>query len=92
MRSLDYKAAIWCRLHLPDSVDIEEVKKKLEEGMHPLDIAYEDGVLQSKKAYETIEMEYLEESEELLTVEENGEFSTIEIVENDEVIWQNGKE
>ena len=26
MRSLDYKAVVWCRLHLPDSVDIEEVK------------------------------------------------------------------
>jgi hypothetical protein len=92
MRSIDYKMVAWCRLHLPDSVDIEEVKKKLEEGIDPLDIAYEDGILQSKKAYEQIDWEFLEETEELLTLEENCGSSTIEIIQDDEIIWQNGKE
>lgn len=92
MRSLDYKAVVWCRLYLPESVDLEEVKQKLEKGIDPLLIAFEDGMLESKKAYETIEWEFLDETEDLLTVEENNGFSTIELIENGDIIWANGKE
>lgn len=91
MKSLDYKAVVWCRLHLPDSVDLEEVKQKLEKGIDPLDLVFEDGMLESKKAYETVEWEFLEETEDLLTLEENGGSSTIEVIENGEVVWANGE-
>ena len=91
MKSIDYKITAWCRLHLPDGIDLEEVKRELEKGTDVLELAYGDNILKSKKAYESVTWEYLEETEEILEIEENAGFSTIELMNDDETIWFNGK-
>lgn len=93
MKKIEYKAVVWNRIYLPDSVDLEEVKFKLQEGMDPFELCFEEGMLDSMKKYEQCEFENLLESEYVPSIEENGGYSTIEVYDkNENLIWQNGKE
>lgn len=91
---LHYKCTTWCSLKLPDTTDIEDLIKKLNEGYLPLEVAY-DGIV---KGVEDVSWEAINDTEEFLSVNENDGQSTIELMVNDpksiglKCIWDNSYE
>ena len=77
---IHYKCTIWVRIELDESkITKEEVLKKLQEGLSPNDIGYPDDDINS-------EFSVLYDTEEELSVEDNGGNPTIELME-----YQKGK-
>lgn len=92
MKTIEYRVVTWNKITLPDSVDLEEVKQKLQEGIDPFDLCFGERMLESKKLYEECDFDNLIETEYVLSPEENGGYSTIEIYLDKQLFWQNGKE
>jgi hypothetical protein len=73
---LDFKITTWKRLILNDNQDLEKTISELYEGFTPYDV-------------ESKECENLYDTEEFMSVYENDGCSTIEIYQNDKLIWDN---
>lgn len=77
---IHYKCTIWGRIELDESkITKEEVLNKLQEGLSPNDIGYPDDDINSQ-------FSVLYDTEEELSVEDNGGNATIELME-----YQEGK-
>jgi len=75
---IDYKCTVWRRIHIPDDKnDKGYILEKLKKGTEPL---------LTDAEYET-----LYDTSEELTVKENGGSSTIELFDEDELIFKNGE-
>ena len=86
---IHYKYTIWGRIRLDESkITKEEVLDKLQEGLSPNDIGYPDDDINSQ-------FSVLYDTEEELSVEDNGGNATIELMEYQEgkvglqCIWNN---
>ena len=72
---IHYKYTIWGRIRLDESkITKEEVLDKLQEGLSPNDIGYPDDDINSQ-------FSVLYDTEEELSVEDNGGNATIELME-----------
>ncbi len=84
---IDYKVTVWRRVYFDEDTDSKKVIQVLEE----------DGLgYVFDKELGFIEQETLYETEEDMTPEENGGYSTIEVHEDNhpgyDLIWSNGKD
>ena len=79
---LDYKCTTWCRLKFSDSVDLKKVKKLIKDGFTPNEIPQELGDFDA-------EWEYLNDVEEFMYPEDNGNSSTIELFNGIKMIYNN---
>ena len=81
---IDYKVTIWRRAHFRDDTNIEELQKQLED--------FKDNIFDDNLGF--IEDEFLFETEEDMSVDENRGYSTMELHEEteneDKIIYQNG--
>ena len=77
---IHYKCTSWCKLKFDGDVKKEDIIKKLEEGYLPLEIGY-DGIVPN---LENCEWEAINDTEEYLSPEENGNQATIELMEETE--------
>ena len=82
MNYIDVKITTWERYHFDDSADMQAIKQIVEEGSF-LDVIDDD--------YGFTESEPLYEIEEPMSLEGNKGLSTVEIYEDDELIYQNGE-
>lgn len=87
---IHYKCTSWCKLKFDGDVKKEDIIKKLEEGYLPLEIGY-DGIVPN---LENCEWEAINDTEEYLSPEENGNQATIELMEETKEgclksIWDN---
>lgn len=80
-KHIDYKCTIWVKLSFDDNTDLENIQKKLEEGYLPQELCDED--------LGFIESEFLFDTEEFISFDENNKQSTIEIYEDRKIIWEN---
>ena len=80
---IHYKCTSWCKLKFDGDVKKEDIIKKLEEGYLPLEIGY-DGIVPN---LENCEWEAINDTEEYLSPEENGNQATIELMEESERGW-----
>jgi len=75
---LDYKCTVWRRIHFSEKQnDVDKILEDIKGGYHP-DIV-------------DAEYETLYDTSEDMTVDENGGSSTIELYDNNELIFQNGE-
>jgi len=75
---LDYKCTVWRRIHFSEKQnDVDKILEDIKGGYHP-DIV-------------DAEYETLYDTSEDMTVEENGGSSTIELYDNNELIFKNGE-
>jgi hypothetical protein len=81
MKYVDIKVTIWQRVHFEESADMNKVVETIiTDG---IDYIYDEndlGFCHSETLYDT---------EEQLTVAENGNQATVEVYGNNELIWQN---
>ena len=82
---VDYKATVWGRLHFDDSVDVNQIIQKLEEGYLPAELC---DVEELKFKH----FHFMDDTEEFITPVENDGQSTIEVYGDDECIWDNSFE
>ncbi|MGC4234569.1 MAG: hypothetical protein QM594_16425 [Niabella sp.] len=81
MNYIDIKVTIWNRLSFSDDTNMKEIAKLVEQlGL--------DEVIDEARGF--IENEPLYETEKELSPEDNNQRSTIEIYEQEELIWTNG--
>lgn len=79
---IHYKCKVWAKIILDTDMPEQEAIEKLEAGEPPLNF-FEDGKYDHQS-------EFILESEELLTVQQNGGSATISLMnENGEFIWTN---
>lgn len=77
---IDVKVTVWNRLHFKDEADMKAIAE----------IVAKDGVYDAiDDEYGFFESETLYDTEEKITVEENGQQPTIEVYANTEMIWDN---
>jgi hypothetical protein len=81
---LDIKNTVWERVHFDSEEQMNEVIEKLKTGEFKSGIDVCDYLAKST--------EWLDYTSEELSVEENDGLSTIEIMLNGDVIWENGTE
>ena len=77
---IDYKVEIWCRAFFTDIADMQKVSEIAKENLESIfdeDLGF-------------IEVDYIFETENYLSPEENDNQSTIEVYEEDKEIWNNG--
>ena len=81
---VDYKVTIWRRAHFKDDTNIEELQKQLED--------FKDNIFDEDLGF--TEDEFLFETEEDFSLDENYGYSTIELHEeledSNKTIYQNG--
>ena len=82
---IDYKATVWGRLEFDDSIDKDLIIKKLEEGFLPAELC-DIEELKFKHFH------FMDDTEEFITPIENDGESTIELIINDETVWDNSFE
>lgn len=88
---IHYKCTAWCKIILPEDVNKEEILQKLNKGILPLEIAYDNLDM-------NVEWEIINETEEFMSAEENDGQSTIELMESEKgstglkCIWDNSFE
>lgn len=76
---IDYKVEIWCRAFFTDIADMQKVSEIAKENLESIfdeDLGF-------------IEVDYIFETENYLSPEENDNQSTIEVYEEDKEIWSN---
>lgn len=76
---IDYKVEIWCRAFFTDIADMQKVSEIAKENLESIfdeDLGF-------------IEVDYIFETENYLSPEENDNQSTIEVYEEDKEIWNN---
>jgi hypothetical protein len=78
---VDFKVTVWCRAHL-DDVDMDKIIEMLKNGATSSDLFAEE------LAYE---WETLNDTEVLITPEQNNSDATIEVYEDDKEIWNNAQ-
>lgn len=77
---IDYKVEIWCRAFFTDIADMQKVSEIAKENLESIfdeDLGF-------------IEVDYIFETENYLSPEENDNQSTIDVYEEDKEIWNNG--
>lgn len=75
---LDYKCTVWRRIHFSEKQnDVGKILEDIKGGYHP-DIV-------------DAEYETLYDTSEDMTVDENGGSSTIELYDNNELLFKNGE-
>ena len=77
---VDYKVEIWCRAFFTDIADMQKVSEIAKENLESIfdeDLGF-------------IEVDYIFETENYLSPEENDNQSTIDVYEEDKEIWNNG--
>lgn len=79
---IDYKCTVWFRVPFEDK-DKEKVLEELQSGSLPTEIVNSDGL------YLHLNEELIPETFETISVNENEGFSTIEVYENNKLIWDN---
>ena len=79
---VDVKFTIWDRYYIDNSVNMRELMEKISKG----EILPQNGIDESEGF---IEGEMLFETMEFLPPNENNNQSTIEVYENDNLIWNN---
>lgn len=82
---VDYKCTVWGRLHFNESTDMSKVIEKLKEGYQPSELC---DIPELK--FESFN--YIDETEESLSIIENENMPTIEIYEDDNLLWDNSFE
>jgi hypothetical protein len=82
-RYVDIKVLVWNRIHIPDDMIVGEIVSEIEKTGDVYD--WYNGVANELPSVET-----LCDTEEMLTVKENDGQNTIEIYDDDKLIWQNG--
>lgn len=76
---IDYKVEIWCRAFFTDIADMQKVSEIAKENLESIfdeDLGF-------------IEVDYIFETENYLSPEENDNQSTIDVYEEDKEIWNN---
>lgn len=82
MNYIDVKVTVWNRLAFSDDTDMTALIKEIEQyGI--------DEVIDDAKGF--IESETLYDTEERLTPDDNGKASTIEVYQNEKLVWENGE-
>ena len=85
-KHVDYKATVWGRLYFDDSVNTEDIIKKLEEGYLPSDLC-------DVSELKFDRFEFIQDTEEFMSVSENDGESTIEVFDDfDKCVWDNSFE
>jgi hypothetical protein len=79
---VDFKVTVWCRAHLHKDVEIKDVVELLKQGKGSNDLFEEEMAR---------DWESITETEEPLSVEENQGNCTVEVYEDDVLIWDNTK-
>ena len=84
---IDYKVTLWKRVHFNKNTNLEKIIQAMEEkGL--------EGVFDDELGF--VEQEILYDTEEEMTPEENGGYSTVEVYAEgkfvDNLIWSNGKD
>ena len=84
---VDVKITMWMRVELPEDMSKEEAIDILEK------TGSVDEFFDNEELYPDFQFEYvdIENTEEDMSVEENDGQSTLELYEDEELIWQNGK-
>jgi hypothetical protein len=87
---VDFKVTVWERVWIPEDME-PEVQERIEKG----EITNANEIYDLKQEYDIVEdpsTEYIVETEQYLTPEQNYGHATIEILDADEeVIFRNGK-
>lgn len=85
---VDVKVSVWKRIELPESASKEELIKMLKLG--------DEGIYDLFDIYDNLEYNEVENSEEILTPEDNGGQETIELydpdIKDDGPVWTNKPE
>ena len=81
-KCLDYKFTVWGRMHFSDDADMNKVIEKLNSGHLPAELS-DDAELKFES------FNFIDDTEEYITPEENNGCSTIEIYSDRELIWDN---
>lgn len=77
---VDIKVTVWQRLYFDEETNMQDIIKVIkDEG--PINVANEE--------IGFIKMETLDETEDVMTVEENEDNPTVEVYDEDELIWDN---
>lgn len=79
---VDFKVTMWCRAHLNEDVDLDQVVEDLKSGKGSEHLFAED------LAYE---WEDLVDTQVSMKVEENNGHATVEVYEDDKEIWNNAQ-
>lgn len=84
---VDYKCTIWGRLYFNESVNIKKIIKKLKEGSRPAELC-------NIPELQFESFNFIDDTEENLSLKENNYESTIEVYEEKDslkCVWENGK-
>jgi len=82
-RYVDIKVLVWKRIYIPNNMIVSEVVSEIKKTGDIFD-------WYNANADELPPVETLCDTEEMLTVKENDGQNTIEIYDDDKLIWQNG--
>ena len=85
---VDVKVTLWKRVELPDDMPVEEAVAIIE-GNDPINSFFEPE-LQEKYSDFSFHYDEIENTEEDMTIEENNNQSTLQLLDDDDkIIWQN---
>lgn len=77
---VDIEVRVWQRLRFTDSTDMNKLVERLKAGDHPNYLADDENY---------VEYDSLVDTEVLITPEQNEGNATIEVYDNDKMIWNN---
>lgn len=81
MNHIDIKVTAWNRIHYTDKADMQTLIERVKKGE-------DESIWDNDEWFDEFETVY--DTEENISIEENQGYSTIEVYENDKLIWQNG--
>ena len=85
-KHVDYKATVWGRLYFDDSVNTQDIIDKLEQGYLPAELCDVSELKFNR-------FEFIQDTEEFMSVSENDGESTIEVFDDfDKCVWDNSFE
>ena len=79
---IDVKVTVWNRIHFTDDTDMSKLLNDIEQGGMEEVTAEARGFVENETLYDT---------EERLMPEDNGKASTIEVYQDEKLIWENGE-
>ena len=79
---IDVKVTVWNRIHFTDDTDMSKLRHDMEQGGM-------EEVTDEARGF--VDNETLYDTEERLTPQDNGKASTIEVYQDEKLIWENGE-
>ena len=79
---VDYKCTVWGRLEFDDSVNTDVIISKIKEGFLPAEL-FDAEELKLKGFH------FVDDTEESMSLEENDGNATIEVFDDDKMVWDN---